>query len=75
MLCSAADRDGSCYAIQFKRGMAEPMASRNQVPNLTPRGKAARRRSWAWSAVLFVVVLACVALTVFVWVSRAAITS
>jgi Tfp pilus assembly protein PilN len=55
--------------------MADVMASRNQVPNITARGKAARRRSWIASGVLFCVAVASVALTVYVWVSRAALNS
>ena len=46
------------------------MAYKNQVPNLTPRGKAARRRSWIASGALFVVTVACVALTAYVWLIR-----
>lgn len=46
------------------------MAYKNQVPNLTPRGKAARRRSWAASAALFVVAAACIVLTGYIWMIR-----
>jgi hypothetical protein len=51
------------------------MASRNQVPNLTPRARAARRRSWIASFALAFVLLAGLALTIYVWLSRAALSS
>jgi hypothetical protein len=46
------------------------MAYKNQVPHLTPRGKAARRRSWIASFALFVVATAAVVLTGYVWMIR-----
>ena len=48
------------------------MAYKNQVPNLTPRAKAARRRSLIASAVLFAVAATAIGLTIFVWVTRTA---
>ena len=41
------------------------MIHTNQVPHLTSRAKAARRRERIASVVLFLVVVACIALTVF----------
>ncbi len=41
------------------------MAHRDEIPNLTPRAKAARRREWIASAVLFLVVVGCIVVTVF----------
>lgn len=47
-----------------------PMANRNQVPHLTPRAKAAKRRSLLASVFLSVVLLSCVGLTAWIWFSR-----
>jgi hypothetical protein len=46
------------------------MAYKNQVPKLTARGKTARRRNVLASVALFVVALACVVLTGYVWLIR-----
>ena len=46
------------------------MAYKNQVPKLTPRGTAARRRSVIASAALFAVAVACVGLTGYIWMIR-----
>jgi hypothetical protein len=46
------------------------MTNRNQTPNLTAKGKAARRRSRLASAALFLVALGVIALTITVWLAR-----
>jgi hypothetical protein len=43
---------------------------KNQVPPLTDRAKAARRRDRIASVALFVVIAAGVALTIYVWIAR-----
>ena len=40
------------------------MEYKNQIPNLSPKAKAARRRSLIASIVLFLVVLGCIAITI-----------
>jgi hypothetical protein len=40
------------------------MEHKNQIPNLSPKAKAARRRSVIWSIILFLVVLGCIAITI-----------
>jgi hypothetical protein len=46
------------------RKAAHAMEHKNQVPNLTPKAKAARRRSVIWSVVLFLVVVGCIIITI-----------
>ena len=46
------------------------MVNRNQVPHMTPRAKAARRRDRIAGAALFVVAIVAVALTAYVWHAR-----
>ena len=43
------------------------MEHRNQVPNRSPRAKAAKRRSLIASGVLSLVLVACIVLTIVKW--------
>jgi hypothetical protein len=43
------------------------MKHRNQVPPLTTRAKAAKRRDRIAGIVLFIVAVACIALTAYAW--------
>ena len=43
------------------------MKHRNQVPPLTPRAKAAKRRDRIAGIALFVVAIGCVAVTLYAW--------
>ena len=43
------------------------MEHRNQVPNLTPRARAAKRRSLIASIVLTLILVGCVVLTIVKW--------
>lgn len=46
------------------------MNHRNQVPHLTPRMKAAKRRERIAGFFLFAVAVGCVAVTAYAWWSR-----
>jgi hypothetical protein len=46
------------------------MAYKNQVPNLTPRGKAAKRRDLIATVALAAVALGCIVLTGAIWLFR-----
>ena len=46
------------------RKAAQAMEHKNQVPNLSPKAKTAKRRSLIASIVLFLVVLGCIAITI-----------
>ena len=48
----------------------QAMAYKNQVPNPSPRTKAAKRRDKIASVALFVVVLGCIVLTGAIWLLR-----
>ena len=43
------------------------MEHRNQVPNLTPKARAAKRRSLIASIFLTIVLVGCVVLTILKW--------
>lgn len=43
------------------------MEHKNQVPNLTPRQKAAKRRELIASIALYAILIACVVLTIVRW--------
>lgn len=43
------------------------MEHKNQVPNLTPRAKSARRRDLIASIALFSILIGCIVLTVVRW--------
>ena len=47
------------------------MTNRNQVPHLSPRAKAAKRRERIGRFFVFAVALGCIAVTAFAWWMRA----